>query len=174
VKVKPTLGAVGISNPSFEQYDPKALNAGDDEYGKAPSGAFWDFKQAKPSDEVGISVIAGVIGAGPAPDGTRHAAFIHGSVGNGISQSVVFDKGNYEVSFDVVMRRGTFGAPLIVSIDGKQVFALEAAKITKDWNSYTSPKFPVESGTHTLAFTLGEGPDGHNLIDNVAVRRLKY
>jgi len=40
------LGAVGISNPSFEQYDPKALNEGDAEYGKAPSGAFWNFKQA--------------------------------------------------------------------------------------------------------------------------------
>jgi len=172
VKVKPTLGAVGISNPSFEKFDAMALNEGDAEYGKAPSGAFWNFKQANPSDEVGISVIAGVIGAGPAPNGTRHSAFIHGT-GNGISQSVVFDKGNYEVSFDVVMRRGTFGANLIVSIDGKQVFALEAAKIPKDWNRYTSPMFPVDSGTHTLAFTLGEGADGHDLIDNVVIKYCK-
>ena len=53
----------------------------------------------------------------------------------------MFDKGNYEVSFDAVFRRGTLGANLIVSIDGKQVFTLEAARITKDWNRYTSPKF---------------------------------
>jgi peptidoglycan/xylan/chitin deacetylase (PgdA/CDA1 family) len=169
VKVTPTLGAVGISNPSFEKFDATALNEGDAEYGKAPSGAFWNFKQAKPGDEVGISVIAGVIGAPPAPDGTRHAAFIHG-IGNGISQSVVFDKGNYEVSFDVVTRRGTFAVPLIVAIDGKQVFALEAAKILKDWNRYTSPMFAVDSGVHTLAFTLGEGPDGHVLMDNVVIK----
>ena len=169
VKVTPTLGAVGISNPSFEKFDANALNEGDAEYGKAPSGAFWSFKQAQLSDEVGISVIAGVIGAPPTPDGTRHGAFIHG-IGNGISQSVVFDKGNYEASFDVVFRRGTLGGNLIVSIDGKRVFVLDAAKITKDWNRYTSPMFPVDSGVHTLAFTLGEGPDGHVLIDNVQIQ----
>jgi len=169
VKVTPTLGAVGVSNPSFEKYNPKPHRLGvHADYWKAPSGAFWNFKQAKPSDEVGISVIARVIGAPPAPDGSRHGAFIHG-IGNGISQSVVFDKGNYEVSFDVVMRRGTFGAPLIVSIDGKEVFVLKADKIMKNWTRYTSPVFPVEAGAHMLGFTLGKGSAGHNLIDNVVV-----
>ena len=74
-----------------------------------------------------------------------------------------------ELSFDVVMRRGTFGAPLIVSIDGTQVFALDAAKILKDWERHTSPVFSVGPGAHALAFTLGDGPAGHVLIDNVAI-----
>ena len=64
MKITPTLGAVGLSNPSFETFDAGALNEGDAEYGKAPTGAFWKFTQMHPMDEVGISVIAGVIGPG--------------------------------------------------------------------------------------------------------------
>jgi hypothetical protein len=50
---------------------------------------------------------------------------------------------------------------------------VEAAKIMKDWNRYTSPMFPVGSGVHTLAFTLGEGADGHVLMDNVRIKHVK-
>ncbi|MCX5653818.1 MAG: hypothetical protein NTY65_04110 [Planctomycetota bacterium] len=119
VTVTPTLGAVGVSNPSFETFD--VLDEQDDTYGKNPSGAVWSFKQAKQGDEVGINLITGgPIFAPPALDGTRHSAFIRG-VGNGILQSITFDQGKYTVSFDVVKRNGYKGtAPLTVSVDGMQ------------------------------------------------------
>ena len=168
VTVVPTLGAVGVSNHSFEKFD--VLTEYDDTVGKNPSGAFWSFRQSRPGDEVGINLLAGgPIFAPPAPDGTRHSAFIRGA-GNGISQSVTFDKGSYTVSFDVVRRRGysTVSTPLSVTMDGVPVLTLNSSQITEAWASYTSPPFMVTSGNHTLAFTLGDG-DGMDLIDNVVV-----
>ncbi len=171
VTVTPTLGAVGVSNPSFETFD--VLNEQDDTYGKNPSGAVWGFKQAKQGDEVGINLITGgPIFAPPAPDGTRHSAFIRG-VGNGISQSITFDQGKYTVSFDVVKRNGYKGtAPLTVSVDGMPVYTVDASQISDAWGSYTSPVFTVAAGAHTLAFTLGEG-DGMDMIDNVVIHHGK-
>jgi len=81
---------------------------------------------------VGINLITGgPIFAPPAPDGTRHSAFIRGA-GNGISQAVTFDCGKYTVSFDVVKRNGygTVATPLTVSIDGTPVLALQVSQIT--------------------------------------------
>jgi len=174
VKIKRVQGAVGLANPSFEIFRDGAMNEGEGDYGKAPDGAFWSFKQSNPTDECGISLITGPIaaGVGPVPDGSHYVAFIHGT-GNGISQAVVFDQGSYEVSFDVVARRGTVGAPVVVSIDGKPLFTLEATKVMKDWNRYTSPGFVVESGPHTLAFNLGESNEGQDLIDNVQIKVTK-
>lgn len=88
--------------------------------------------------------------------------------GNGISQSITFDKGSYAVSFDAVKRSGyeKSAAPLKVTLDGVPVFALESSQITEKWASHTSPVFQVAAGLHTLAITLGEG-DGMDLIDNV-------
>ena len=78
VTVIPTLGAVGVSNPSFEKFD--VLSEYDDSMGKNPTGAVWTFKQAKSGDEVGINLLSGgPIFAPPAPDGTRHSAFIRGA-----------------------------------------------------------------------------------------------
>jgi len=170
VTVTPTLGAVGLSNPSFESFD--VLNEQDETFGRNPSGAAWSFNQAKPGDEVGINLVTGgPIFAPPAPDGTRHSAFMRGA-GNGISQAVTFDAGSYTVSFDAVKRNnyGTVATPLTVSIDGKPVLALRASQISDKWNTYTTPAFTLASGTHTLAFVLGEG-ESMGLIDNVRISR---
>ena len=61
-----------------------------------------------------------------------------------ISQTLQFDKGNYDVSFDVVRRRGysATSTPLSVTMDGATVFTLEATKITAAWAGCISPVFP--------------------------------
>lgn len=94
--------------------------------------------------------------------------------GNGISQTIPFDKGNYTISFDAVKRSGyeKTAAPLIVTIDGAPGFTLEPAKITKAWASYTSPVFPVTAGAHVLGFALGTG-EGMDMLDNVALHYQK-
>lgn len=171
VTVTPTLGAIGLCNPSFETFD--VLNDQDDTYGRNPGGTGWTFKQAKDGDEVGINLVTGgPIFAPPAPDGTQHSAFIHGA-GNGISQAVMFDSGEYTISFDAVKRNnyGTSATPVTVSIDGKPVLALQASQISDKWHAYTTPAFAVTSGSHTLAFTLGEG-ESMGLIDNVEIARV--
>jgi alpha-L-fucosidase len=171
VTVTPTLGAVGVANHSFEKFD--VLNEYDETLGKNPPGATWSFKQLKDGGEVGINLLTGPIHAPPAPDGTRHSGFIRGA-GNGISQSINFDKGSYTVSFNAVKRAGYSGTAnsLTVSIDGAPVLTLEASQITEKWGSYTSPTFAVTSGAHTLAFTIGAG-EGMDLIDNVTIKYYK-
>jgi len=171
VTVTPTMGVVGLSNPSFEAFD--VLNEQDDTFGRNPSGTGWTFKQAKEGDEVGINLVTGgPIFAPPAPDGTLHSAFMRGA-GNGISQVVMFDPGEYALSFDAVKRNGYGKAatPVTVSIDGKPVLSLQASQISDKWNTYTTPDFSVAAGPHTLAFTLGEG-ESMGLIDNVMIGRV--
>ena len=65
VTVSPLQGAVGVSNPSFEQFD--ALSDYDATVGKNPGAATWTFHQQKLGDEVGITHIAGPITAPPRP-----------------------------------------------------------------------------------------------------------
>ena len=170
VTVVPTLGAAGVANHSFEQFD--FLNEYDETLGKNPSGASWSFHQGK-DQEAGINLLTGPIHAPPAPDGSRHTAFLRGE-GSGISQVIHFDAGNYTVSFDAVKRTGYTSAaiPLTVTIDGKAVFTLEAAKLSDAWGSFTTPVFPLTAGAHTLAFTAGAG-DSMDLIDNVAIHFTK-
>jgi hypothetical protein len=172
VTVTPTLGAVGVANHSFEKFD--VLNEYDETLGKNPPGATWSFKQLKDGGEVGINLLTGPIHAPPASDGTRHSGFIRGA-GNGISQSINFDKGSYTVSFNAVKRTGytAKAAPLTVTVDGVPVLILEASQITEAWGSYKSPAFMVTSGAHTLAFTLGAGDDTMDLIDNVTIKYCK-
>jgi len=168
VTVVSTPGVVGVANPSFEKFD--FLAEYDETLGRNPSGATWAFKQTKQGDEVGINILAGgPIHAPPAPDGSLHSAFIRGA-GNGISQSINFDKGAYTVSFNAVKRNGYKTAvPLTVTVDGAPVMTLESSQIGETWGSYTSTVFAVTSGAHTLGFANGEG-DGMNMIDNVQVK----
>ena len=170
VTVVPTLGAAGVANHSFEQFD--FLNEYDETLGKNPSGASWTFHQEK-GQEAGINLLTGPIHAPPAPDGSRHTAFLRGE-GSGISQVIHFDAGNFTVSFDAVKRTGYTSAaiPLTVTIDGKAVFTLEAAKLSDAWGSFTTPVFPLTAGAHTLAITAGAG-DSMDLIDNVAIHFAK-
>ena len=92
--------------------------------------------------------------------------------GNGVSQTLTFDKGSYMLDFDAVKRNGyeKTAAPIHVTLDGKSVLTLEPSQITEKWAHYTSPAILVAAGSHTLAITLGEG-DGMDLIDNVTLRR---
>jgi hypothetical protein len=170
VTVVPTLGVAGVANPSFEQFD--FLNEYDETLGKNPSGASWSFHQEK-GQEAGINLLTGPIHAPPAPDGSRHTAFLRGE-GSSISQVIHFDAGNYTVSFDAVKRTGYTSAaiPLTVTIDGKAVFTLEAAKLSDAWGSFTTPVIPLTAGAHTLAFTAGAG-DSMDLIDNIAIHCAK-
>ena len=100
-------------------------------------------------------------------DGTVTA----GGAGNGVSQTLTFDKGSYTVSFDAVKRNGyeKTAAPLQLTLDGAPVLTVESSQIAEKWAHYASPAVPVAAGTHTLAITLGDG-DGMDLIDNVALK----
>ena len=169
VKVTRTLGAVVITNPGFEKFN--TTGEYDNSMESNPSGATWTF--TKRQGELGIRDLIGSGGAPPPPDGSRHCVFMRGP-GNGVSQSITFDKGTYKVSFDAVKRNGyeKTAAPLRVTIDNVPVFALEPSQIAETWASYTSPVFPVTAGIHTIAFTLGEG-DGMDMIDNVAIKYCK-
>lgn len=167
VTVTPTLGAVAVSNPSFEQ----SATAGDHDntLETKPSTAAWTFIKPSNGGELGIRDLVEAASAPRPPDGSRHAVFIRGA-GNGISQTLTFDKGTYTVSFDAVKRNGyeKTAAPLKVTLDGAPVLTVESSQITEKWAPHTSPAVPVAAGTHTLAFTLGDG-DGMDLIDNVVL-----
>lgn len=167
VTVTPTLGALVITNPSFEKSDSKGNY--DNSMESKPSGAIWSFTKARNEGELGIRDLVEAPSAPRPPDGTRHAVFMRGA-GNGISQKIIFDKGNYAVSLDAVKRSGyeKTAAPLIVSLDGAPVLTLEASQITEKWACFTSPEFPVSAGPHVLGLALGEG-EGMDLIDNVVL-----
>jgi hypothetical protein len=47
----------------------------------------------------------------------------------------------------------------------------QGQQFAEDWNRFALPAFFVESGPHTLVMDNGDGPDGHNLIDNVAIKQ---
>ncbi len=169
VTVTKTPGTTVITNPGFEQFD--STGEFDKTMESNPSGATWIFK--KTDGELGIRDLIQSGGAPPAPDGSRHCVFMRGP-GNGISQTITFDKGNYTISFDAVKRSGyeKTAAPLKVTIDGVPVFTLEPSKITEAWASYTSPVFPVTAGPHVLGFSLGAG-EGMDMLDNLALHYQK-
>jgi hypothetical protein len=171
VTVIPTLGAVALTNPSFEQFD--RLNENDDTMERSPAGAAWNFKKIISEGELGIRDLLEHPSAPPPPDGTRHGVFMRGS-GNGISQAITFDQGNYTFSLDVVKRRGyeKAAAPLRITLDDVPVLTLESSQITEIWARHTSPALAVAGGIHTLAVILGEG-DGMDLVDNVVIRHAK-
>lgn len=171
VTVTPTPGSVAVSNPSFEKFN--ASSEEDYLMEGNPSDASWSFRKRNDQGELGIRDLIDQPSAPPPPDGTRHAVFMRGP-GNGVSQVITFDKGNYTVSLDVVKRSGyeKTAAPLQVTLDGASVLALESSRINEKWASHTSPVIPVTAGPHTLAVTLGDG-DGMDLIDNVEIKYRK-
>ena len=168
VTVTPTLGAVAVSNPDFERFD--GLDEQNATQTENPMGVAWSFNKKDHNGEIGIKDLIASPSAPPSPNGSRHIVYMRGA-GNSISQRIVFDQGNYTISFDAVKRNGyeKTAAPLNVTIDGAPVFALESSKITERWASYLSPAFPVTAGSHVLAFNLGAG-DGMDIIDNVELR----
>ncbi len=93
--------------------------------------------------------------------------------GAGVSQSVIFDAGDYTISLDAVKRTGyaKTAAPLTVSIDGVTLFGIAAAQLSERWARYASPSVRVEAGSHRIAITIGEG--GMDMIDNVAITRVE-
>ena len=166
VTVIPTLGAVAIDNPGFEQLV-GAAGANDTKAG-VPG---WALIKPRNDGELGIRDLLEAPSAPRPPDGSRHAVYMRGA-GNGVSQTLTFDKGSYMLDFDAVKRNGyeKTAAPIHVTLDGKSVLTLEPSQITEKWAHYTSPAILVAAGSHTLAITLGEG-DGMDLIDNVTLRR---
>lgn len=171
VTVTKVPGAAVVTNPGFEQFD----TTGDYDMAKEsnPTGATWVFKKENGNGELGIRDLKKGGGAPPAPDGSRHCAFMRGT-GNGVSQTITFDKGNYTVTLDAVKRSGyeKTAAALLVTLDGSNVFTIAVPQITEKWASYTSPPFPVSAGPHTFAITLGEG-GGMDMIDNVRIHYQK-
>ena len=171
VTVTKTLGTTVVTNPGFEQFDTNG------EFDNAretnPSGATWVFRKENGNGELGIRDLRKGGGAPPAPDGSRHCVFMRGT-GNGVSQTITFDKGNYTVTLDAVKRSGyeKTAAALRVTIDGTAVFTIDVPRITEKWASYTSPAFPVTPGPHSFAITLGEG-GGMDMVDNIALHYQK-
>ena len=171
VTVAKALGTAVVTNPGFEEFDSK----GDYDIAKEtnPTGATWVFKKTESNGELGIRDLKKGGGAPPAPDGSRHCAFMRGT-GNGVSQTITFDKGNYTVTLDAVKRSGyeKTAAAIRVTIDGSAVFTIDVPQITEKWASYASPAFPVSAGPHTFAITLGEG-GGMDMVDHVAIHYQK-
>jgi hypothetical protein len=178
VRVTKKRGAVGIANPSFETFDPlKGKYGAVDE---DPTGAFWVFKKNHPNSKVGIKLGDRF----EQPDGTKHCGFVQGA-GSSLSQSVIFDKGKYTISFD---RRGinwtkVMYPSLNLVLDDRVLLTLEAyvkpkkgQRGKKVWTRHTSPVFSVSAGLHTISFVIGDDADpysyglsGANLIDNVTI-----
>jgi hypothetical protein len=170
VAVTRSPGTTVVGNPGFETFD--SPGEFDISMESKPTGATWTFVKPDGNGELGIRNLARG-GAPPAPDGSKHCAFMRGT-GNGVSQSLTFDKGNYTVTFDAVKRSGyeKTAAAMRVTLDGTAVFTIEPNQITEKWAAYTSPAFPVSAGTHVFAITLGEG-GGMDMIDNIALHYQK-
>ena len=165
VIVTPTLGTTMVSNPSFEIFD--SYGEFDRTMESKPTGAIWDFIHK--GAELGIR-------GRDAQQGTResrHCLYMRG-IGAGVSQPIVFEQGNYTVSFDAAKRSGYEKTPaaIVVTIDGLPVFRVEIAQISEKWASYISPAIPVTAGIHVLGITLGDG-GGMDFIDNVAIQYVK-
>jgi len=171
VTVRKVSGVVGLSNPSFEEFAPGAMNEGNNEHGKNPAGTHWTYTLGSPGDEVGIARLTGPISGPPAPDGSKHAAIIHGP-GNGISQAFTADSGTYQVALDGALRRGGVAGTLHISIDGKRVHAITPAEFKRDWRRFVIPDITLTDGRHTLTFTLEGTGDIQVLIDNVGIERI--
>jgi len=171
VTVRKVSGVVGLSNPSFEEFAPGAMNEGNNEHGKNPAGTHWTYTLGSPGDEVGIARLTGPISGPPAPDGSKHAAIIHGP-GNGISQAFTADSGTYRIALDGVLRRGGVAGTLHISIDGERVHAITPAEFRRDWRRYVIPDITLTDGRHTLTFTLEGTGDIQVLIDNVGIERI--
>ena len=168
VTVTPTLGAVAVGNPGFE----KSAGTGDSDNATdaKPNIPAWTFIKPRNDGELGIRDLVEAPSAPRPPDDSRLAVYMRGA-GNGVSQTLTFDKGSYTVSFDAVKRNGyeKTAAPLQLTLDGAPVLTVESSQIAEKWAHYASPAVPVAAGTHTLAITLGDG-DGMDLIDNVALK----
>jgi len=171
VTVRKVSGVVGLSNPSFEEFAPGAMNEGNNEHGKNPAGTHWTYTLGSPGDEVGIARLTGPISGPPAPDGSKHAAIIHGP-GNGISQTFTADSGIYKFALDGVLRRGGNAGTLHISIDGKRVHTIAPAEFKRDWRRLVTPDIKLADGRHTLTFTLEGAGDIQVLIDNVVIERI--
>ncbi|MEY3763957.1 MAG: hypothetical protein RLZ42_617 [Armatimonadota bacterium] len=171
VTVRKVSGVVGLSNPSFEEFAPGAMNEGNNEHGKNPAGTHWTYTLGSPGDEVGIARLTGPISGPPAPDGSKHAAIIHGPR-NGISQTFTADAGMYQIALDGVLRRGGVAGTLHISIDGKRVHAITPAEFKRDWRRFVIPDITLTDGRHTLTFTLEGTGDIQVLIDNVGIERI--
>lgn len=171
VTVTPTLGAVAVSNGDFERFD--VVDEPTSTKTEPPMGVAWTFNQKGNNGEIGIKDLIASPSAPPPPNGSRHIVYMRGA-GNSISQRIVFDPGNYTISFDAVKRHGyeKTAAPLNVTIDGTPVFTLDPSKITEKWAAHTSPAFPVTAGPHEFAFSLGEG-DGMDILDNVVLKHAR-
>jgi hypothetical protein len=171
ITVRKVSGVVGLSNPSFEEFAPGAMNEGNNEHGKNPAGTHWTYTLGSPGDEVGIARLTGPISGPPAPDGSKHAAIIHGPR-NGISQTFTADSGTYQLALDGVLRRGGVAGTLHISIDGKRVHAITPAEFKRDWRRFVIPDITLTDGRHTLTFTLEGAGDIQVLIDNVGIERI--
>ena len=171
VTVTPATGAVVVTNPGFEKFD--STGPHDITMQTNPRGATWVFTKIGNQGELGIKDLIKSPSAPLPPDGSRHSVFMRGP-GNGVSQTITFDQGEYKVSLDVVKRRGyeKSAAPLKVTLDGMPVLTLASDQITEQWAGFTSPVFPVTAGSHTLAIALGDG-DGLALIDNVVIHHCR-
>jgi hypothetical protein len=115
--------------------------------------------------------LTGPISGPPAPDGSKHAAIIHGP-GNGISQAFTADSGTYQIALDGVLRRGGVAGTLHISIDGKRVHTILALDFKSDWRRFETPNVALTNGKHTLTFTLEGTGDIQVLIDNVGIERI--
>ena len=171
VTVRKVYGVIALSNPSFEEFDAGALNEGNNEHGKKPSGTHWNYNMRSPGDEVGIARLTGPISAPPAPDSSKHAAIIHGP-GNGISQAFSCDDGRYRLSMDGVLRRGGSAGTLHILIDGIRVHTIVAPKFKSDWQRFETPDINLTNGKHTLALTLDGTGDIQVLVDNIGIVRI--
>lgn len=169
--VRNVFGAVGFSNPSFEEFAPGAMNEGNDEHGKNPAGSHWVYKYGSSGDEVGIARLTGPISGPPAPDGTKHAAIIHGPR-NGISQAFTADAGKYQISLDGVLRRGGVAGTLYISIDGQRIHSITPSDFKPEWRRFATPEIVLAAGRHTLDFTLDGTGDIQVLLDNVGIQRV--
>jgi len=182
VTVKQKEFAVGPANASFETFD--SLDQHHGAWGRTPSGTFWTFTKKHRNASIGIvSLESYAIAANPPRDGSRHCGALGGR-GSSISQSVVFDKGEYTISFDrSTTHRTSVSFPSInVAIDGRILMTLKSRTFKggwdkRTWTQHTTPAFSVDSGMHTISFIVGDDAKesnyalrGVNLIDNVTIK----
>jgi hypothetical protein len=182
VTVRQKQFAVGPANASFEIFD--SLDSDHGSWGRTPSGTFWTFTKQHRNASIGIvSLESYAIAANPPLDGSRHCGALGGK-GSSISQSVVFDKGEYTISFDrSTTHRSDVSFPSInVAIDGRVLMTLESRTFKRNedkrtWTQHTTPAFSVGSGKHTISFIVGDDAEPSNyqlrgvgLIDNVTIK----
>ena len=147
-----------LLDPSFEA--PSVGNG----YSYTPTGSAWTFL---PSSGLSGTGSAFTSGYGAPPQGSQ-VAFLQGT--GSIKQTLTFPAGTYQLSLYAAQRKPSNRQTVVALIDTQSVATIVPG--TSAYTQYTSARFNVTAGSHTITIigTNPYGGDNTAFVDLVAIK----